>query len=40
MKGNAMLMQLSLLNFALVLALEAYGLTYDEASSLVESSAW
>ena len=35
-----MLMQLSLLNFALILTLEAYGLTYDEASCLVESAAW
>ena len=35
-----MLIQLSLLNFALVLTLEAYGLTYDEATSLVESAGW
>ena len=35
-----MLMQLSLLNFALVLTLEAHGLTYDEADSLVESAGW
>lgn len=32
--------QLNLLEFALVLALEAEGLTYDHASILVSASYW